>query len=179
MRRTIQRAETAPAPSPSPKGWARPMQREGLPTDQDPMYTSTYRKPPTVQLVEPPEADHHGFKTDAKESKPTILFSYSEDNTHSQGGNWSHIQYQRAAEKLPRTSSIYRQPSPLAGLEYQRNPVCRLTGDGAHQEAPSAHQSVETKADSIAAPRPRLACRYSFEDHKRNQIVEWLDRGNP
>lgn len=171
MRGTPPPAENAAQPSSSTKSWASPLSREVLLSDKLPANTSPCRQTPTPPLVEFAEDDHHDWETGAKGSKPSTgnkLAPYrgrSRTQNHSLPGMTPH------GISRSRTSS----PVGQAGLKCGKSPGCLRHADDALQNA-SLQQSSWTNATSGRAPRHHAACRFSYEDFKHTQFVEWLER---
>ena len=75
----------------------------------------------------------------------------------------------------PTPKSLLRDT--VAGITHGTGPVRLLEAEGAFASA-APKESFGTKAAGFAAPRPQPACRYSYEDYKHHQAMEWLERGS-
>jgi hypothetical protein len=104
---------------------------------------------------------------DANCSKQTSLASTTTEDKLAQHSGPSRTRHQLRLGTVshPTSKSRLHSPVALSGLTY-----------GAAKSA-SSEQSSRTKSAEIVAPRPRTACRFSYEDYKHTQIMGWLERG--
>jgi hypothetical protein len=176
MSGTPRRNGTAAQPSSSLNGWASPLSREYLLSNDIPTNTSQCLPKPMPRVVECAEADHNTSEHGVKGSKPTIRVGVSTEDKPVQHTGPSRVRYQSPSRTIPHNTSQARTPSPVAqtGRNHATGPVCLLR---AHVlPCASSKQSSRTNAAPSAGPRSYVGCRFSYEDYKHAQVVEWLER---
>jgi hypothetical protein len=165
--RTSQRMLSGTEPNPSNKDWPRPVLRESLPSDKTSVNVNLWLRRSPPQLAGYTETDHYDSQIDANCSKQTSLASTTTEDKLAQHSGPSRTRHQLRLGTVshPTSKSRLHSPVALSGLTY-----------GAAKSA-SSEQSSRTKSAEIVAPRPRTACRFSYEDYKHTQIMGWLERG--
>jgi hypothetical protein len=162
MRGTLRRPENITQQSPSTK----------LPMNTTPCRPAP--RPPGVELTE--EIPLHR-ETSTKVFKPSNPIELLKPNKLAPSRSRSRTKHlhlpENAAHKLTRSRSS--SPTAQAGLRCGRSPGYLRYTDDASQTA-SLQQSSGTDASSHQPPRYPLARRFSYEDYKHTQFVEWLER---
>jgi hypothetical protein len=174
MRGTPQRTGNATLPSSSLMGRASPLSREHLQPNKLPTSTSRRLPTPTLQSVECAEGDHHQSENGVKGSQPTMRAGVRMEDKLAQHRAPSRTRHQSPSKTVLHHISQARTPSPVAqtGLKYGTSPICLLHAHDAH----SAQQSSRMNVAPSASSRPHVGCRFSYEDYKHSQVVEWLER---
>jgi hypothetical protein len=177
MRGILRRPEDVTQPSPTTKIWASALSREVLLSDKFPTNTSPCRPAPRPPGVEYAEGNLHSWETGAKMSKPSNPVYLSPDKKLAQSRSRSRTKHlslpENAAQRLSRSRSS--SPAAQAGLRRGRSPACLRHADDAPQVA-SLQQFSGTNAASYRPSRHPVARRFSYEDYKHTQFMEWLER---
>jgi hypothetical protein len=147
------------------------------PSTKIPMNTSPCRPAPNPPVVVFAEENPLNWETSVKVSKPSnpaALSTHNELAPRRSRSRTKHLSLpENAAHKLTRSRSS--SPTAQAGLRRGRSPgYFRHTDDV--PEAASLQQSSGMNASSYRPPRYPLARRFSYEDYKHTQFVEWLER---
>jgi hypothetical protein len=173
-RGTPQRTGNATLPSSSLMGRASPLSREHLQPNKLPTSTSQRLPTPTPQSVECAEDDHYQSENGVKGSQPTIRAGVRTEDKLGQHRGPSRTRHQSLSKSVLHHIAQARTPSPAAqtGPKYATSPICLLHAHDAH----SAQQSSRMNVAPSAGSRPHVGCRFSYEDYKHSQVVEWLER---
>jgi len=177
MRGTLHRPENITQPSPSTKIWASPLSREVSLSDKLPINTTPCRPapgPPVVEFAEENPLHCEASAKVLKPSNPAELIKHNKVSPSRSRSRTHHLSLpENAAHKLKRSRSS--SPATQAGLRRGRSPGYFRRTDDVSQAA-SLQQSSGMNASSYRPPRYPTARRFSYEDYKHTQFVEWLER---
>lgn len=178
MEGTFQRTEGATDSSSFCSGWSRPLSGERSPTRK----LSSQPSPLTYayQQAKRAEESQGDVDPDVKGLQRTTRVNLSTEDKLIQNRARSCTPHQSLPGTMyPRTSEWPLSSSiPQAGLNCGTSLVRLVDADESLQEA-SSQQSPGTNAAALTASRPHVACRFSYEDYKHTQFVEWLEREMP
>ena len=164
-------------PNPSLQGWPNPFSPEHLPSNAISANANQYLSKPTGQFVERAGADHHSPEDGVKRPMPTVPVRLSADDKPTRHRESSRRRHESPSKTIFHCISHVRTPSPVAqaGLSSSASRICTMH---AHDTLPgaSSQQTSRTNAASSNGPRPHLTCRFSHEDYKHIQVMEWLER---